>query len=324
MYHLAVAQLPLTARFAPQQKWRSSACAVPVMASMRATAATQEAMVAIADCFSFSIRTEDPPSSRYGTRVPCRFPPCSVAAAVVNSLLHIGQIGQQRRSSKRLPCADGPREHTPLSDAPMHSRRLLIAVAAATLTVGGWLLLTHESRSDRYLSSRQAQEHRAWNQLARVGQREVRSIYLRQWPFAAVVQAPEGMPFSVQKKARGVLGGGRPLGLDFNAAKYVTTQNDIRLWVVLGKGVACMFRELHMAASCTTRAQAFRHGIVLQTYQLNKVGGEPTTFTAIGIAPDGVRAISMRVGDRRMKVPVVNNTYWAEASKPISVVPPHT
>lgn len=206
----------------------------------------------------------------------------------------------------------------------MHKRSLLVAITAAALTVGAWLLLTHDSQPDRYLNARQAQEHRAWKRLVRVGQREGRSGYLPQWPFTAVVPAPGGMPFSLQKKARTVLGGGGPLGLDFSSAKYVTTQNHLRLWVVLGKGVACMFRQLHLAASCTTRSQAFRHGIVLQIYKLNRVGGEPTTFTAIGIAPDGVQAISMRAGDRRMKVPVVNNTYWAEASKPISVIPPRT
>jgi hypothetical protein len=167
-----------------------------------------------------------------------------------------------------------------------------------------------------------AREAKQWEQLANKGQREVQSSLLGPWPFSEVKQVERGMPDSLRKKALELLGEPAPLELRFADARYATTSHQLSLWVVPGNGVICIFESAKMASACTTTVQAYHHGVVLQTYTLGKgSGGRPVEFTSLGVVPNGVTRVPVKVGNRWTAVDVVNNTFFIRSRQPIGVPP---
>jgi hypothetical protein len=164
---------------------------------------------------------------------------------------------------------------------------------------------------------------RTWETLVARGRREAPPAHRQHWPFAKIVAASGGMPEALRAEAEEALGDGGRLGLRFGQARYGATPGGVGLWVVPGDGVTCMFRSPSIAAACRTTAQAYRNGIVLQTYKLGKSHhGRPKSFAALGIAPDGLRFMALEIGKRRTSIPLHGNVYLVESRSPIAVLPP--
>lgn len=82
-----------------------------------------------------------------------------------------------------------------------------------------------------------------------------------------------------------------------------------------------MFRAIRLASTCRPTIEIYREGMSLQVYKHGAHPTQlPTRFTLMGIAPDGVDAISATVDKRNRKIPVVSNGFMAEANAPIEIV----
>jgi hypothetical protein len=125
----------------------------------------------------------------------------------------------------------------------------------------------------------------------------------------------------LQREAVELLGGADDLGLYFANARYATTSNKVGLWVVPGDGLICMFRAVQLVASCTTTAQAYRYGIVLQVYKPDREHDRPTEFASLGIVPDGVKKVPAKVGKQWTTIAVADNTFYVESRRPIGIPP---
>jgi hypothetical protein len=205
---------------------------------------------------------------------------------------------------------------------------LMLAVGLTVIGIfGGWLLLRSEApprpAKPAINEKQKARANRAWAKVVETGHREAQSLDLRRWPFHELKPEPGGVPEALRRLAKEVLGEPEDLGLSFAAARRAVTSGHISLWVVPGRGVLCMFRHPDMAVSCRPVSKAYRQGIALQIYKLGKAkSGPPESFMAIGVVPDGISGVRMRLGNRRTTAPVVANTFQVEARRPIKVVLP--
>lgn len=163
---------------------------------------------------------------------------------------------------------------------------------------------------------------RVWARLAAIGVRESRPEGPLHWPFRDVTVSG-GMPQALRSRAEEVLGEPRPLGLHFDQARRAEMPNGAVLWLVVGRGVACLFREVTATVACRTILQTYRQGIVLQVFKMSRSRGKarPSRFMVFGIAPDWVKRVTLKIGRRRHSVRVRNNAYTATSKRPIAVLP---
>lgn len=205
-------------------------------------------------------------------------------------------------------------------------RPVTLAVGGAVLLLIGAALLIADHGEQHSVGPSKGKAHIAnsWQRMADKGQREARGLDLNSWPFQAAVLPRKGMSAWFKREAKEVLLEPENLGLRFNKARYVAATNRVSLWVVPGRNVLCVFRATRIAAACTSKARAYRSGILLEVYRLNKPGGHPTRFTAIGLMPDGVRSVTVRMGKLRKQLPVIRNAYIAEAPRPITLLHPNS
>lgn len=174
---------------------------------------------------------------------------------------------------------------------------------------------------DHSKAAAQAAATQQWNQLRITAENEARSTgAVGRWPFSAIHFRKDGLPTALRQRAREALGEPEQLNLKFNAAKYVTTSTHVPLWVVGGHDVLCLFQGITMAVACTSAVNAYRHGVVLQTYRSSRgESNTPTIFTTLGIAPDRVKTIPARIGKHWTTIPVRDNTFVVASKKPIGV-----
>lgn len=155
-----------------------------------------------------------------------------------------------------------------------------------------------------------------WEQLVSKGRREAQAVELDRWPFAEVKKGPV-MPRALREEAKEMLRESEQLDLRFEDVRFAEAPNRMDIWVVPGDRIICMFRAVRMAGACSTTTQAYRHGMVLQTYRHRN--GRPTSFEALGIVPDGIVKVPAKIGRRWTKLNVVANTFFVESQKPIGI-----
>lgn len=193
---------------------------------------------------------------------------------------------------------------------------------ALALLAGTWLML------DRGNSRPVEAEHpvdrvaQAWREMVRAGlRREGIEGPPQRWPFSALEPAIGGMPPQLRAEAREVLGSPAPMRLRFDEARYGRAPTGVGLWMVPGRGVTCMFRAVSIASTCIATVDAYRYGMLLQTYKVGKAPGiRPSHFVVLGVAPDGAKTVSVKFGERTRTVPIVDNAFRVQAEAQIRVV----
>lgn len=157
-----------------------------------------------------------------------------------------------------------------------------------------------------------------WGPLIKRGREEAEGTALGPWPFAAIKDGV-ALPTGFRSDVRQILGGAEQLGLRFSEARFVRSASGSGIWTVPAKGVTCMFRVPDLAAACNTTGQTYRGGLTLQTYKHRN--GHPTRFAAMGIVPDGIDKVPVKIGSDWKMIPVVRNTFSVEARHSIGVPP---
>jgi hypothetical protein len=159
-------------------------------------------------------------------------------------------------------------------------------------------------------------------QLAGVGRAELHAFGTPQSLSQSVGQHKE-MPSSLVRAIAQNLHGIRALDLQFDESRLVFSPSGKALWVVDGGGVTCMFREAIPASACDTQASVLRHGLFVETYELEGFRHpRPTNYWVQGLVPDGVGRVRAKVGSRVIDVHVRRNVYEIRAQRPIDVVVP--
>jgi hypothetical protein len=179
-----------------------------------------------------------------------------------------------------------------------------ILAAALALAVGLWFVDGSDSRRHARAATRQTSSSNVWAQIAKAARQESRSADLRRWPFAEITRPLHGMPDLLKREAKEALAGPQSASLLFDSARFAITPTGGGLWVVSGRDVVCVLRAMTAAVACNTVAHVYRHGLVLEVYKRDKASGPPTSFTALGIMPDGVRSITAEVGRRQRRIKV--------------------
>jgi hypothetical protein len=207
----------------------------------------------------------------------------------------------------------------------MSSRRWPFIGITAILIVAGVVFIGRQGANRSPAKARlykSGNATRQWERLERTGQKEARSISARSWPFSRIVPTTHQMPRAVRQKAEEVLGAPQHLNLQFRRAMHVMAPNNAVLWVVPGDGILCLFQTVPVAAACKPTGQAYRDGLVLQLYKLSSPRtSRSTRFTSLGIIPDGVKQIPVKIGRRWTTAPVEHNVFFIASTRPIGVPP---
>lgn len=166
-----------------------------------------------------------------------------------------------------------------------------------------------------------ANRHGYWSHLSRRGVRQERAhgFHADQSPFLDI-GTPKTMPPGMLKAALGVLGQSGPARLGFGRARYVTTPLGVGLWVVVGRGVTCMFQARTAAMSCNTTYSASRRGLFLGVYALGRHPSEsPSRFLSLGITPTWAKTIHFRVGRQKRQLHIMNGVFAIRTDRPIQM-----
>lgn len=109
------------------------------------------------------------------------------------------------------------------------------------------------------------------------------------------------------------------LGISLRDGYFLNTANGIGLWVLRGEHVVCIFNGRTLAMACDTAADTARYGLVVVSGPSPQFYKHPLV-EAVGIAPDGVRAVRLELMGRSDRVvSIVNNTFALRAHQPILV-----
>jgi hypothetical protein len=131
--------------------------------------------------------------------------------------------------------------------------------------------------------------------------------------------APEDMPKALRRQIRR-LKAGKPFHLRFDEAQHARTPIGVGIWIVEGAGITCIFREGLPASACEPTGDTKLNGISLGTYTTDKAHpGRPLSFLALGVVPEGVRAVLARVASSRRAVRVRNGAWAIRAKTPIKI-----
>jgi hypothetical protein len=139
----------------------------------------------------------------------------------------------------------------------------------------------------------------------------------QQQNFTVLRGATQPVPDALRAKLRRVRNQTvRTLWLD--TAKYVQVGDGI--WVTNGRSDTCIIQAHGGAVSCVPRGILFQRGVALGVADLGPRAdrGHPD-FTVYGIVPDQIRAIEVRIGDKKKTVQIRNNSYSLRAEEPILV-----
>lgn len=205
----------------------------------------------------------------------------------------------------------------------MRSRKIAAVVIAVALVTGCGLLLI--ARSGHPSGQPPASTSSGWIGMVRAGIRQSRGKPIfRPLPFHGIHAEPK-MPVSLRHGALRTLGGGEGLQLEFDHARYVMTPAHVGLWVVQGKAVTCIFRDLRPATACDTTTHVEKYGLDLEVYHIGDgKNASPDRFLLLGIVPDRVNAVRLSVRGHPSVDPVSSNTFGRRAEAPIhfrSLVP---
>jgi hypothetical protein len=163
--------------------------------------------------------------------------------------------------------------------------------------------------------------HGDWQvQLLKVAAAEAKATPQSGWPFSELPSSRKSMPFSLRRRVISNLGGRQKLGLRFDRAIYVPTRVGGGIWISRGKQVACIFQAVKAAASCASNVEAGKHGVqlVVGVGAIKSRRELPNHFLAVGIVPDGIRAVRLKpAGSKPRLVKVIHNAFSMLAGSPI-------
>jgi hypothetical protein len=197
----------------------------------------------------------------------------------------------------------------------------LLLLAVSLLLVAG-ILLAYAGGDDSSSAARPPSALNAhWAGLVHAGEEQLRTARGQSWPFDGFRGKGEEMPERMRRSVAETLGGAQPLHLRFEHVYRVRTTTGVRVWVVRGRGVVCIVRDVKASVACDTDVNAAHRGLVLGVY---KVGPppqrKPTQFLMLGIAPDSVRAVRVKIkGAAPRMARVVENTFSLRSKSPIAV-----
>ncbi len=137
--------------------------------------------------------------------------------------------------------------------------------------------------------------------------------------FSIMRSAPERMPPSTGRHIESITGV-PPSSLDLGSAQYAYSASG-GIWLVNGRKITCMVQGRRGSLACATTADFAARGLVLGTAKApKKDGGPPRSFRVLGIAPNWVDLVQVRIGIRKARsIPVVDHVYALHASVPIFV-----
>jgi hypothetical protein len=111
----------------------------------------------------------------------------------------------------------------------------------------------------------------------------------------------------------------RTLWLD--TAIYVPTHSG--LWIVNGHNMTCIVQTHGGAVSCEPRITVLREGVSLGTVRLGPPPRRAAReFTVVGIVPNGIARVELKVGGETRNVAVHDNAFSLSAAVPIVVAHP--
>jgi hypothetical protein len=132
------------------------------------------------------------------------------------------------------------------------------------------------------------------------------------------------MPARLRSSAQTVLGDAGALRLQFDHSSVAPVSSTDVLWVVPGRGVVCTFKPRPMAAACATRKQAIQHGLLLGTYTPDPRTKQPESYLSIGLVPDTVRSVTIRVGGATRRIRAHRGVFLVRSQAPVTVRSTHT
>nr|MDQ2629888.1 hypothetical protein [Actinomycetota bacterium] len=133
--------------------------------------------------------------------------------------------------------------------------------------------------------------------------------------------SPERVPRGVQDELEENVAELGALRLDFENAELVQAPGTKSVWIVEGRGVTCIvYGRRAPALSCDTRVDAGLNGITVGTYESSSDSPDrPTSFTAAGIVPRGVYAVTVQIGREARTLPVRGRSWATRAPEAIRV-----
>jgi hypothetical protein len=137
--------------------------------------------------------------------------------------------------------------------------------------------------------------------------------------FAPLRTRPEPMSSAAQRRALGAVGA-PPGALALDDAQLIETEQG-NLWLTAGDGLVCAFETRTYALSCDLVATVLKRGLFLGTVERPAAyASNRQRFLMIGVVPDGVRSVRLRVGaGSSQRVAVRNNAVSADAREPIII-----
>lgn len=196
---------------------------------------------------------------------------------------------------------------------------LLILLAAGWLALGGSKDVSTRSKIGKPGS------HFDWkSEMVRKGRQELRrNEGERGLRFKFMQARADAMPEQMRRAIAVSVGGVSALGLRFDHAHFLPTATGGGVWVTEGDGVTCMSSAASGATSCDTSLHAWRKGLPLEVCRPTASPRDlPTDCLALGIVPNGARAVRVRIGHatRVRVVQALEGTYALRAPVPIDVV----
>lgn len=93
------------------------------------------------------------------------------------------------------------------------------------------------------------------------------------------------------------------------------------LWIVNGRqGVTCIVQAEGLGLTCSATRDFLRRGLSLGVFAAPPSEQVlPESFLLLGVAPDWVRGVNLRIGALSQTQPVVNNIYARRAAVPVMV-----
>lgn len=129
---------------------------------------------------------------------------------------------------------------------------------------------------------------------------------------------PAPMPTTLRRRILRSIPDIRGLDLRFRRAHSIETTAGVELWLISGRGTACLVDAGTGALSCDAIASVNRRGIYLATYWLSDLQrAHRTNFRVVGIATQSQTSIPAIVGARRVSIPVEHRTFEHHADAPI-------
>lgn len=177
--------------------------------------------------------------------------------------------------------------------------------------------------SDRSTPSPSRSGTDAWALLrkhAAVGGPAASPLRLLEQEFRTLAGRGETPPARIQMHLEETLGAPRGAFHIVNSHYLVTRQGNA--WAVTGADLTCVVEAAPLGAlACNTTVRAARRGLALGLVRMTRRGHHGRRdYVLIGIAPDWVDSVQVRVGPRRQtSLPVHNNSYAMNAPVPVLV-----